>query len=217
MNKILKDFLETDIFDQYKKNNEVIFVMLVGSRAFGLIDERSDFDFLIFVKENNAEFHNYYLEHFLIHEEGHRVHWYCFSEDVINSSYYGYFWAMSMYSHPEENVFIIDEKEYQKYYKEKEKILLETYKREVLNPDHYLRHFRNIEIIPEEIYSKHLYRYLTGWYWIKYKTLTEEQKSWLKILKRIRWIENFNNLYKKELQETLLEIQESIKYFDQGE
>ena len=188
--------------------------MLVGSRAFGLVDEKSDFDFLIFVKEKNVEFHNYYLQHYLMHEDGYRAHWYCFSEEVISSPYYGYFWALSMYSHPEENVFIVNKEEYKKYYKQKEKILLDTYEKEVLMPGHFIRDFKNIEIIPKEMYSKHIYRYLLGWYWIKHKTLTEEQKSWLKILKRIRWIENFDILYKKELKETLLEIQESIEYFE---
>jgi hypothetical protein len=30
----------------------------------------------------------------------------------------------------------------------------------------------------------------------------------------MRWIQDFDTLYKEELQETLLEIQESIQYFN---
>ena len=49
MNK-LKDFIQTDVFKDYAAKNDIIHVMLVGSRAFGVVDERSDYDISIYCK-----------------------------------------------------------------------------------------------------------------------------------------------------------------------
>lgn len=214
MNKILEDFLETDVYKNYELEHKIYFVMLVGSTAFGLRDERSDYDVLIFVNNQDSYLKDYYKSHYLIHKDGARLHWFVSDETIINFPYYRYVWSMAIYLHNKENVFVINKEKYEEFYDKKEELLLNSFKDEILDNTSYIKSLENKKEIEKASYSKHLYRYLAGWYLIKYKEFTEKQLNWLKILKRMRWIEDFDKLYKEELQETLLEIQESIRYFN---
>ena len=59
-NFILNDFLNSSIMQYYLDHFEVLYVMLVGSRSFGIVTEDSDFDIAVFVKEiNNSTEHKY--------------------------------------------------------------------------------------------------------------------------------------------------------------
>ena len=51
MNKMLKEFMETDVYKSYAAKNDLIFTMLVGSQSFDIVDERSDYDMMIFAKQ----------------------------------------------------------------------------------------------------------------------------------------------------------------------
>jgi hypothetical protein len=49
-----------------------------------------------------------------------------------------------------------------------------------------------------------------GWYLIRDGQITEEQKQWLKELKRIRW----QSVDTKKLQTTLIELQEALEFLE---
>ena len=62
MNK-LKDFIQTDVFKDYAAKNDIIYVMLAGSRAFGIVDDKSDYDMTIYSRKADLEHHKTYKNH----------------------------------------------------------------------------------------------------------------------------------------------------------
>lgn len=213
MNNILKDFLQTEVFQKIQDVNDIIDVMIGGSNAFGIVDERTDYDIIIHVngKVNNLD--GYYEKHSLVHKTGANLHWYLQNEEVFQTPKAGLFWSMAIYSHKEDQVYIQNEYEYHKKIQNKKERLIKSFRFELEQPDNILTKITEANEIKQEFFSKDLYRYLAAWYWIKNKEITESQVKWLNKLKRIRWLEDFEEQHRNELKETLKELQEAVLFF----
>ena len=214
MNNILKDFLETEVFKKLEEINDVICVLIGGSIAFGIVDERTDYDIIIYTKGKPNNLNNYYDRHYMIHNNGSKLHWYIQGDEILQVPKHGLWWVMAMHSHQQNQVWIKNQEEYQKTKEKNWERLLQSFKLEIETENSLLYKFKDVEKITENFYSKDIYRWLTCWYWIKHGSLTEKQITWLKTLKRIRWIESFGQKFTKELQDTLIELKEAIAYLE---
>ena len=202
--------METDVYKSYAAKNDLIFTMLVGSQSFDIVDERSDYDMMIFAKQIDKNWHQQHQRLYLLHDDGSRVHWYADDWETIQRPRDFFFFAMSLFNHQPEHVYVKNKTEYNKLINQKREILIDAYTREVENPESPINRYRDIDEIGPQQYSKDIYRYLLGWYFIKYGTVTEEQKEWLNELKRIRW----NPVDPLKLKETLSELQEAINFLE---
>ena len=82
--------------------------------------------------------------------------------DSIQEQYDFLVWALSMYSHSEDQVIVYNKKAYNKLKDQRRELLIEAYKKEVNNPNSFISQLKNKKEFEPQNHSKHIYRYLLG-------------------------------------------------------
>lgn len=213
MYQILKDFTKTNLFKEYQKHYNLICILISGSRSYGTEDEDSDYDITMFSKDKKDSFHNKYLHNYFLYKNEIEGQWALESIESLEKESIRVVLSVVLYSHTEDQVIVFDKEEYQKYKNNSYKILVDSYKKDINNKNTILNIIKNLNKPEIKYFSKRYYVYLIAWYLIKNKKLTEDQISLLKILKKIEYIENFEQKYKNELEKSFMDLKESINYF----
>lgn len=190
----------------YLDHFEVLYVMLVGSRSFGIVTEDSDFDIAIFVKEiNNSTEHKYgqwlTYHHRLVHnnlvfDTMHPIQhisgsWFLDTIDTIESPTHIFLvWAMAWYSHNSDLIWVNPEYEviYDYLKKSKDFLLKYALHQEVKSMHSLLQHWYKDSNITynSQVYWKPLYRYLVAWEWVENTgTLSTERYQFIEMVKNI--------------------------------
>ena len=73
MNTLMNDFKESEYYQRIFKNHNVVLLYISGSRLYGIIDERSDYDLVAIVDEDNPEM---CPNEFIMYEDSIKIHWY---------------------------------------------------------------------------------------------------------------------------------------------
>lgn len=240
---ILKNFLESTMMQYYFNNFEVLYVMMVGSKSFGMITEDSDFDIAIFVKEINNSIehkhgqwltdHHRLIHHKLTFDLLHPIEsipgsWFLDSIDTIESlSAVFLWWAMAWYRHTDDLVWINPkyQKAYNFLYYHKEFLLQYALHQEVKNMSSLLRGWYKDENITSlsNVYWKPIYRYLIAWAWFINKGhLKDEEYQFIQMIKNNSKFFNSSNYFEyqeveKHIKNAISILQECIVFFDQLE
>lgn len=223
---IFEDFLETEVYEKIKKSYNIIFTSMVGSRRYGIEDEFSDFDILIFVDDSKVEGGYYYNRHYLKHKDGIRCHWYI--KDIKAHWFDFYFYNMFLYSDILIGENPVKKIENQKKY-DKFRGLIEGHEKDFLEMSIYQNitksNYFKIPIkegeINEENATKHFYRIIMIWE-IYNERFDELDKDFITKLKRIRWLdkeykktEEYQKL-KDKAYDLIVEINEHFKNYDES-
>ena len=187
MVEFIKAFKNTSYYQQLFNSSEVLGIYLLGSMCTGIIDERSDYDIVIFTltgEHIDASTYEYLMY------RGKKVHWYyCPIKKLFNSknNVLDILCPIQM-RNIRENLIIYENPQYDNIlhnlYKTKDEFsvlgiyrffeLKKTYIYDVLSEGRVL----------EQHYTKYLYHLCLASY---YLTGEEPNKEFLRVLKRIRW------------------------------
>ena len=73
MSILMNEFKESEYYQRIFKNNKVVLLYISGSRLYGIIDERSDYDLIAIVDEDIPETRP---NEFIMYEDSIKIHWY---------------------------------------------------------------------------------------------------------------------------------------------
>ena len=73
MNTLMSEFKESEYYQRIFKNHKVVVLYVSGSRLYGVTDERSDYDLIAIVDEDNPEM---CPNEFIMYDDSIKIHWY---------------------------------------------------------------------------------------------------------------------------------------------
>ena len=73
MNTLMNEFKESEYYQRIFKNHKIVLLYISGSRLYGIIDERSDYDLIAIVDEDIPETRP---NEFIMYEDSIKIHWY---------------------------------------------------------------------------------------------------------------------------------------------
>ena len=76
MNTLMSEFKESEYYQRIFKNHKVVLLYISGSRLCGITDERSDYDLISIVDEDNPEM---CPNEFIMYDDSIKIHWYYIS------------------------------------------------------------------------------------------------------------------------------------------
>lgn len=212
MNTLMNDFKESEYYQRIFKNHNVVLLYVSGSRLYGVIDERSDYDLVAIVDEDNPEM---CPNEFIMYEDSIKIHWYytslkSFRDSSINGRNFEITGGIQ-FRNINKDFILYQNKEYEseinKLLSEKNLISKNSSKALYYRYEKLVNEILSKNKIEEENYTKMIYHLCMASYYLNSDSPDIE---FLKRIKRIRW-QPVSDEYKNLAVERLRILQNKIK------
>lgn len=189
MNTLMNEFKESEYYQRIFKNHKIVLLYISGSRLYGIIDERSDYDLIAIVDEDIPETHP---NEFIMYEDSIKIHWYyrslkTFKDLSVNGTNLNIVGGIQLRNLNSDTILYQNEKyEYQinELLSEKETISNNSCKALYNRLSKLVDDIISDNAIVEKNYTKMIYHLCVASY---YLNGDEPDISFLKRIKRIRW------------------------------
>lgn len=189
MNTLMNEFKESEYYQRIFKNHKIVLLYISGSRLYGIIDERSDYDLIAIVDEDIPETRP---NEFIMYEDSIKIHWYyrslkTFKDLSVNGTNLNIVGGIQLRNLNSDTILYQNEKyEYQinELLSEKETISNNSCKALYNRLSKLVDDIISDNAIVEKNYTKMIYHLCVASY---YLNGDEPDISFLKRIKRIRW------------------------------
>ena len=212
MDTLMNDFKESEYYQRIFKNHKVVLLYVSGSRLYGVIDERSDYDLMAIVDDDISES---CPNEFVMYEDSIKIHWYyhslkSFKDSTINGSNFEISGGIQ-FRNINKDFILYQNKEYEseinKLLSEKNLISKNSSKALYYRYEKLVNEILSKNKIEEENYTKMIYHLCIASYYLNGDSPDIE---FLKRIKRIRW-QPVSDEYKNLAVERLRILQNKIK------
>lgn len=189
MSILMNEFKESEYYKRIFKNHKIVLLYISGSRLYGIIDERSDYDLIAIVDEDIPETRP---NEFIMYEDSIKIHWYyrslkTFKDLSVNGTNLNIVGGIQLRNLNSDTILYQNEKyEYQinELLSEKETISNNSCKALYNRLSKLVDDIISDNAIVEKNYTKMIYHLCVASY---YLNGDEPDISFLKRIKRIRW------------------------------